>query len=292
LTTGRAVFLTNVVNWLLGNLDRVIIGRVLNAHAVGLYTVAYNLASIPNVLLLGALQPAFLAAGAKFQQEPQRLAQGWLLGIACVLVLATPAAIVMAMLSNDLVALLYGAAWMESAWVLAVLFLCLPAWACWGLSTPVLWNTDRRHHEFLLQLPLLALAAPAWWYFAPSGIRGIAIVSAVVIFARAFVIVVAAARALQVRASVVLPYVARGAGLAAICALAVLAGKEAVAGITFPGMGLLCGGACAAVAMLVAIAARPQWLGREAQIALSRLLPAFALRFAPAVPVKAEGAPQ
>jgi lipopolysaccharide exporter len=292
LTTGRAVFLTNVVNWLLGNLDRVIIGRVLNAHAVGLYTVAYNLASIPNVLLLGALQPAFLAAGAKFQQEPQRLAQGWLLGIACVLVLATPAAIVMAMLSNDLVALLYGAAWMESAWVLAVLFLCLPAWACWGLSTPVLWNTDRRHHEFLLQLPLLALAAPAWWYFAPSGIRGIAIVSAVVIFARAFVIVVAAARALQLRASAVLPYVARGAGLAAICALAVLAGKEAVAGITFPGMGLLCGGACAAVAMLVAIAARPQWLGREAQIALSRLLPAFALRFAPAVPVKAEGAPQ
>jgi hypothetical protein len=90
----------------------------------------------------------------------------------------------------------------------------------------------------------------------------------------------------------VLPYVARGAGLAAICALAVLAGEEAVSGITFPGVGLLSGGACAAVAMLIAIVARPQWLGREAQIALSRLLPAFALRFAPAVPAKAEGAPQ
>jgi O-antigen/teichoic acid export membrane protein len=292
LTTGRAVFLTNIVNWLLGNLDRVIIGRVLNAHAVGLYTVAYNLASIPNVLLLGALQPAFLAAGAKFQHEPHRLAQGWLLGLACVLVLATPAAIVMAMLAHDLVALLYGAEWMDSAWVLAVLFLCLPAWACWGLSTPVLWNTNRRHHEFLLQLPLLAIALPAWWFFSPSGIRGIAIVSVVVIFARAIVIVTAAARALQVRASTILPYVARGAALAAFCALAVIAGKQAVTGISFPGVSLFSGGLCAAVAMLVAIAARPQWLGREAQIALARLLPSFALRFAPAVPAKAEGASQ
>jgi len=64
LATGRTVFVTNVVNWLLSNIDRVLIGRVLNAHAVGLYNVAYNLASIPNTLLLGALQPTFLATGA------------------------------------------------------------------------------------------------------------------------------------------------------------------------------------------------------------------------------------
>lgn len=76
LTTGRAVFLTNVVNWLLGNLDRVIIGRVLNAQAVGIFTVAYNLASIPNVLLVGALQPALVATGAKLQQSRQHLVQG------------------------------------------------------------------------------------------------------------------------------------------------------------------------------------------------------------------------
>ena len=34
--------------------------------------------------------------------------------------------------------------------LLALLFLCLPAWACFALSTPVLWNTGRKHHEFLL----------------------------------------------------------------------------------------------------------------------------------------------
>jgi len=279
LVTGRAVFITNVVNWLLSNLDRVVIGRVLNAHAVGLYNVAYNLASIPNVLLLGALQPTFLAAGAKLQHEPQRLAQGWLLGLACILVLITPAAVVFALLSEDLVRLLYGPAWMESAWVMALLFLCLPAWTCWGLSTPVLWNTGRRNREFLLQLPVLAVALPAWWLFAPAGIRAVAVVSAIVIFARAFVIVAAALRALGLRWSSILPYAARGLGLSAVCGGAVLVGQHAVASLTFPGVSLYAGSACALMAMLLMVGARPQVLGDEAQSALARLVPRLAMRW-------------
>jgi lipopolysaccharide exporter len=283
LGTGRTVFVTNVVNWLLGNIDRVLIGRVLNAHAVGLYSVAYNLASIPNVLLLGALQPAFLAAGAKLQDEPKRLAQGWLLGLACILVLATPAAVVMALLSADLVHLLYGPAWMDSAWVLAVLFLCLPAWACFGLSTPVLWNTGRKHQESMLQLPLLAIAGPAWWLFAPSGIRGVAIVSAIVVFARALVIVGAALNALNMRWVTIAPYAARGLGLAALCAVAVQAGKQAVSSLTFPGVSLYAGSVAAAAAMGLVLFLRPQALGLEAQSALARLVPRFGPRLAPAV---------
>jgi lipopolysaccharide exporter len=280
LVTGRTVFLTNVVNWLLTNLDRVLIGRVLNAHAVGLYTVAYNLASIPNVLLVGALQPAFLATGAKMQNDLQRLAQGWMLGVACILVLVTPAALVMAMLSADLVNLMYGAAWAETAWVLAVLFLCLPAWCCWGLSTPVLWNTGRKHLEYQLQLPLLLLAAPAWWLIAPSGIRGVAMVSAAVVFARAIVIVIAALRALNLRWHVLLPDTGRGLGLAAVCAAAVYIGQQAVGSFGSPALSLFTGGAFAAAAMLILVAMRPQVLGIEALSALTRLIPRMGPRFA------------
>lgn len=280
LSTGRTVFLTNVVNWLLGNLDRVLIGRVLNAQAVGLYMVAYNLASIPNVLLVGALQPAFLAAGAKLQNEPQRLAQGWLLGLACLLVLVTPAAVVAALLSADLVSVMYGAAWAESAWVLAILFLCLPAWCCWGLSTPVLWNTGRKHLEYQLQLPLLALAAPMWWLVAPMGIRAVAIVSATVIFARAIVIVAAALNALKLRWRVLAPDAARGLGLAAVGAVCVVSGQQAVATLGVPAVSLVAGAALASAALLLLVGLRPQVLGLEAQSALARLVPKLKPRFA------------
>lgn len=281
LATGKAVFLTNVVNWLLANLDRVIIGRVLNAHTVGIFTLAYNLASIPNTLLVGALQPALVATGAKLQGSRERLAQGWLLAVACVLVLAMPAAVVLAMLSSDLVAMLYGAQWSESAWVLAVMFLCLPAWACWGLSTPVLWNTDRRQYEYQLQLPLLALAVPLWWFIAPGGVRGIAIVSCVVIFARAGVILAACLRALGLRWSALAGDAVRGLALSALCALAVLGAQEASSWTASPLVALFAGGIAAALAMLAVLVFKPEVLGRDARTALSRVVPVFGARIAP-----------
>lgn len=70
---GNTVFLTNICNWLLNNLDRTLLGRFLNAQTIGLYTVGYNLANLPNTLFIGALQPSFLAAGARIQSEPSRL---------------------------------------------------------------------------------------------------------------------------------------------------------------------------------------------------------------------------
>jgi O-antigen/teichoic acid export membrane protein len=281
LITGRAVFFTNVVNWLLGNLDRVIIGRVLNAHAVGIFTVAYNLASIPNVLLVGALQPAFVATGAKLQQSRQQLAQGWLLAIACILVLAMPAAVVMALLSADLVQFLYGNAWSETGWVLAAMFLCLPAWACWGLSTPVLWNTQRKQYEFLLQLPLIAVIVPLWWLAAPEGVRAVAVVSCVAIALRAAVIVAASLRALGLRARVLLPYAARGIALSGLCGFAVLAGQAAAASVPSSLLALIAGGSCAALAMLAVLLFKPEALGPEACTALSRVLPVIGPRLAP-----------
>ncbi len=292
LATGRTVFVTNVVNWFLGNIDRVLIGRVLNAHAVGLYNVAYNLAAIPSTLLLGALQPTFLAAGAKLQDDRQRLAQGWRLALSCVMVLALPAAAVFALLSADLVQLLYGAAWLDSAWVLGVLFLCLPAWACWGISTPVLWNTGRKHLESMLQLPLLAIALPAWWIVAPSGIRAIAVVSAVIIFARAAVIVVAALRALGLGWLVVAAPLARGAALAAACALAVLAGQHAAAGSALPGIALAAGSAGALAVLLLVLGVWPQLLGAEARSALARFLPFLRARAHAPFAARPEGLPR
>jgi lipopolysaccharide exporter len=293
LSTGRTVFVTNIVNWLLSNIDRVLIGRVLNAHAVGLYNVAYNLASIPNTLLLGALQPTFLATGAKLQNDRARMAQGWLVAMSCVLVLAIPSAVVFALLSDDLVRMLYGPAWHDSAWVLGLLFLCLPAWTCWGISTPVLWNTDRKHLEYMLQLPLLAVALPAWWLAAPSGIHAVATVSAAIIFARAAVIIVAALRALRLRSSALLAPAARGAALAAVCTAAVLGGRQLVAAFPHPAVALA-GGAIGALAVLFAVlAVFPQALGVETRGVLARFVPFMRVPAAVAVAAAAaEGLPR
>ena len=284
LRTGRATIFTSIVNWLLNNLDRLIIGRVLNSTAVGLYTVAYNLASIPCTMLLATLQPTLLAVGANLQEDRQRLARAWSQAIGLVLVLLTPAAVVAALLSTDLVALLYGAAWSESAWILAVLFLCLPAWASWGVSTPVLWSTGRQNHEALLQLPLLAIAVVAWLLLASEGVRAVALASAGVIFARTVVMVIAAMNALDLRWTYVLRPAARGAALAAVCGAAVLAAQHTVAPLAMPLVSLAAGGGLALATLLLMVMVRPHWLGEDVTAALCNLFPRLRLRWADPLP--------
>lgn len=291
LATGRVVFVTNMVNWLLGNVDRVLIGRLLNAQAVGLYNVAYNLACVPSTLLLGALQPTILATGARLQQDVHRLAQGWRIAIASVLVLVTPAAVVAALLASDIVQVLYGHAWAESGLILGLLFLCLPAWAAWGVSTPILWNTGRKQLESVLQIPVLAFALPAWWFAAPFGLRAVAAASAAVIFARAAVIVAAALRALGLRWMVLAGPLGRGLGLSAVSAAVVLGAKLLVSGMALPLVDLLLGSAGALALMLVVLAVRPQLFGDEARAVLARAVPFARLRARAALAARAQGLP-
>jgi lipopolysaccharide exporter len=279
LDTGRTVFQTNLTNWLLANLDRIVMGRVLNTQAVGLYNVAYNIASIPHTLLVTAMQPTLLATGARMQDDRSQLSQAWLMVLACIAVLLAPASIVMALLAGDLVQVLYGPAWSDAGWVMAVMFLCVPAWAALNLSTPVLWNTGRKHLEVRLQLPLFLLAVPAWWLLAPQGIRAVAVTSAIVITVRAAVIVAASLRALALSPAVLLPFAARGAALSAVCGLAVQLGRHGAASMQHPIVTLLAGGALGVLVVLALVAVRPQLLGPEARAVVARLVPAIGPRW-------------
>ncbi|RYZ11143.1 MAG: lipopolysaccharide biosynthesis protein [Comamonadaceae bacterium] len=273
--TGRAVALTNIVNWSLNNLDRVVIGRLLDAQAFGLYNAAYNLATLPNALLLGALQPAFLAAGARLQDEPQRLGRAYLQMIATVLVVGLPVFASLALMSNDLVRLLYGSRWVGAGPVLALLFLSIPAYVVWGLSTPVLWNTGRKNHEYALQLPLVALGALAFWSLGGRGIVVAAAIAGALLLARALVIGTAAFRALGLRATLLAPDLARGLALAALCACGAWLGQQAMAPAGLALLSLAAATFGAALPGLMILLLRPAWLGEHTV--------GMVLRFAPAL---------
>lgn len=274
--TGHTVFLTNIVNWVLNNLDRVLIGRLLNAQSLGLYNVAYNLATMPNTLLLGALQPAFLAAGARLQNDRPRLGRAYLQMLATIVVLGLPAFATLAFLSPDIVRVLYGPAWSGAAWVLGILFLCMPAYVIWGLSTPVLWNTGRKHYEFALQIPLIVLGILGFYLFAGQGIHMAAVVAGVLLVLRAAVTATAAFRALGLGWMVLLPDALRGLLLCTACILGVMAGQHAVTRFDIPLLSLLAGSLSAAVLPALLLALRPQMLGRETSEMVIRFVPGLA----------------
>jgi len=278
LNTGRAVFLTNVVNWVLNNLDRILIARLLNAHALGLYNVAYNLATQPNALLLGALQPAFLAAGARLQNELQRLGRAYQQMLAALLVLSVPAFVFLAMISNDIVLILYGQQWAEAGWVLGILFLAMPAYVIWGISTPVLWNAGRKHYEFALQIPIIGLGLLGFYFFASQGIRVAAAVAAALLFGRAVVMAAAAFNALKLSSMSVLPDAARGLLLAIVCVASVLVAQAAVARFEMPLLSVAASTVTTFLVLALLMLVWPHLLGERTNAMIIRFFPALAGR--------------
>ena len=274
--TGRAVFLTNIVNWMLNNLDRLMIGRMLNAQALGLYNIAYNLAAMPNNLLLGALQPAFLAAGARLQDERERLGRAYFQMLATIFVMVFPVFIFLALVSNDLIRVLYGSKWSNAGTVLCILFMSMPAYVIWGLSTPVLWNTGRKYYESLFQLPILVIGALGFYFFADQGIQAAATVAGLMLVLRSVVVGTTAFRTLKLSWVELLPDVGRGILLSSLCAISVKAAQTAVSNYEMPLLSLVASILAGLSILGLLLFVRPQLLGVQSATMVIRFFPGLA----------------
>jgi lipopolysaccharide exporter len=221
---GVTVFFTNLCNWFLNNIDRILLGRFLDSHAVGLYTVGYNLANTPNNLFIGALQPAFLTAGARLQEEPERLRRAYLPVIASIWILIAPLFVLFALSAHHLIGFLYGSAWEPTATVLAILALSMPAYITWGMSTPILWNTGKKHLECLLQLPVLAVAGYVFYRYAGQGVVTVAVITAGLLLSRSVVITTAACRQLKISVRELCPFALRSIAMMSLTAAATYGG--------------------------------------------------------------------
>jgi len=274
---GATVFVTNLCNWLLNNLDRVFLGRFLNAQAVGLYAVGYNLANTPNSLFLTALQPAFLSAGARLQDDTPRLREAYLSVLSTVWIIIGPVFVLLACIADHLINVLYGSAWAATTPVLMILALAMPAYVSWGMSTPVLWNTKGKHLESILQLPVLALSILALWKFSDFGATAVAFVAAGTLVLRALVIGACACLRLNIGARELLPLLARAVLLA--CLTAVGAGAGALATEGGPTMLTLVLSSALGVALPLMIALLvPRLIGRRVAHVLVQFSPPLPAR--------------
>lgn len=190
-TYGGTVLLTNLVNWLVSSIDRLIVGRMFSTTAVGYYGNAYNLISNPALTLAGILQPALFSASARVQGDLTQLRQALLAALAAVFVFVMPAFLAVAMIAEEVVLALYGSAWAESGSLLRPMACAMPFLVLISLSTPTLWVTGKVRHEFMLQLPLaifsligfivasqISLLAMAWALFLILLVRAVIIVGA------------------------------------------------------------------------------------------------------------------
>lgn len=168
------VLVTNVINWVIGNIDRVIVGRVFTSREIGLYATTYNMLQMPTASLLGIVQPVFFAASAQIADEREKVATSYRALIAAVTTYLLPAFVAVALVSETFVLALYGPKWHEAAAVFAPLALAMPIYLIWGLTTPILWTGGHASKEFKTQLPMAVVWALTTWLAAQHSLIAVA----------------------------------------------------------------------------------------------------------------------
>src|SRR6266480_6049684 len=89
-TYGFTVFATNINNWVLVHLSRVVVGRMFPSAAVGLYAMPYNLVMQLAGAVMGTVRPPLFTASSRVQDDVARLRTVFLKMLAATTLLAAP----------------------------------------------------------------------------------------------------------------------------------------------------------------------------------------------------------
>lgn len=197
---GANILTTNLVNWAVGSLDRLLVGRLFSTATLGHYSAAYNLIYAPVGALYSNLQSTVFSSMARMQDDTRRLQNAYLALLQAVSVIFLPIFAGLYFFSGTLVMVVYGAQWGQAASLAGPFCLMAPFLLVWACSTPVLWNTGRRSLEWKLQLPFIVLVILAIVPAAGVSVLAVAWVAALAFMARTLMMVVLAFSALRVDA--------------------------------------------------------------------------------------------
>lgn len=133
---GGTVTLNGFIVYVAYNLEKILLGRVWGADAVGMYGRAYQLSNIPIENLNTAIGGVAFSALARLQDDASRLKTCFLKGYALVLLLNVPITIVCALFTDDLIAVLLGPRWTDTATIFRLL---APTILIFALINPLVW---------------------------------------------------------------------------------------------------------------------------------------------------------
>lgn len=233
-------------------LDTAVVGRVLGAQALGLYTVASR---IPELLIESVAwnvsQVAFPALSRKRVTDPRGLAGATLKLFRYQALYAVPVAAGLALLAPPLVVVLFSDAWREAGGVMSAAAVMMGISAIVFPLGDVFKALGRQRLYVVLMLVQFPVFVAAIVWAAPHGILAVAWARAAVGLLHAVLVTGTVARTVRLGAF----DLAAAAAPAAVTGLGVIAGAGAVR-LAWPALSvwpLLLGGALGAVGGLAAL---------------------------------------
>jgi O-antigen/teichoic acid export membrane protein len=140
---GRYVFRGAIVDYVVSQADRIVIGRLLGASSLGLYTFAWRLASLPATGFYDLVVRVAFPVFAQVQENPSRTRVGFVRALGLMSTMAAPMAAGLWVISDDLSSLVFGPRWEGMLPAFHVLCFCGASLSLYYLTRSILAAVGR-----------------------------------------------------------------------------------------------------------------------------------------------------
>ena len=115
LRFGGTITLNGLIVYIAYNFDKLLLGRVWGADALGIYGRAYQLINLPTGSLHAAVDGIALSGLSRLQNDPPRIRSYFLKGYSLVISMTVPITMFSALFAEDIILVLLGPKWGEAA---------------------------------------------------------------------------------------------------------------------------------------------------------------------------------
>ncbi|MGI8666439.1 MAG: lipopolysaccharide biosynthesis protein [Jatrophihabitans sp.] len=176
LKFGLPLAATSLLWFAIQNVDYIIVGHLSNSTQLGLYMLAFNVASWPSNLLTFAIRRVAIPGFARLQGDREAFSNAFATAMGALVSLILLPCLLLTMLAKPLVLFLYGPEWLPAAAALTWLGLVGSARVLLDLCYDALVGDDRPLALFGLQVLWLVTLIPALTIGTEmAGIRGTAL---------------------------------------------------------------------------------------------------------------------
>ena len=151
----------NLVNNVLLNVDYAFVGHLLGAAELGVYMLAFTLASAPYSLLGAAINNVSMPAFSRVKHDPALLKTAMATALRSTSLIALPICATIMALARPLVLILFGTKWTASVNVVTVLSLYGAVFIMCLLFANMLFALGRSRFLLVLQLAWIGALTPA-----------------------------------------------------------------------------------------------------------------------------------
>lgn len=142
---------SNVHYWI-RHLDNILIGKFLNAHALGIYNRAYNLMSFPVNQIAGTLSRVAFPSMARYQDNRALIWDAFTGLLAAVASIAFPLMAIAGIYSWEIILILFGPQWEEATVIFRILCALGALQTLQSMAYPVYLSTGKTKTMFGISL--------------------------------------------------------------------------------------------------------------------------------------------